>query len=470
VTAVNADGRQPAAAGRSLAWPPSGFVVGLVLVAAYALIRTLALPDPVLLAWTGAAVAATLIAPAAGLTVLAAIGPFTEALTDDGRVTAAPILMATLGAALVLHILITRRLPRPSLPLALALALLVGTALGVANSFRLGGPDAGMEAARLWVPGIGGGLTVLLAAAWSAWRLEIRPVLIVMASVALAGVVSVADLVSDGQIRGGPVGWLLRSDTVMERLGGIIPAPNAAAAILLVALAVCLAALFFARRPEFRLMAAVALAPLATALVLTYSRSALLGLAAVAGLLAWRFRRAAGIAVLSVALIGAVAAMSGYLTFRDDAQSPGAPGVPQTRGDEQRLAAWGASVRMWADEPVVGHGFRSFEWLHEEYGAGPIDAPHNEWLRFFAEEGTFIGLAGVAFALSSIYVLMRSPGWITAGSAAAGAGVFVMASFNNPFLYSQVNVPAFLVLGTGLGLALRAPPPSPDAPAPSEYP
>jgi hypothetical protein len=89
-------------------------------------------------------------------------------------------------------------------------------------------------------------------------------------------------------------------------------------------------------------------------------------------------------------------------------------------------------------------------------------------LRLFAEEGLFVGIAGVGFAALTVISLLRRPGWVAIGASAAAAGLFVMASFNNPFLYTQVNVPAFLVIGTGLGWALRAPTVRPDQPSDSD--
>ncbi len=46
----------------------------------------------------------------------------------------------------------------------------------------------------------------------------------------------------------------------------------------------------------------------------------------------------------------------------------------------------------------------------------------------------------------------------------------MMASFNNPFLYPQVNVPGFLIIGTGLGLALRRSDESTEPTEPTELP
>ena len=121
--------------------------------------------------------------------------------------------------------------------------------------------------------------------------------------------------------------------------------------------------------------------------------------------------------------------------------------------DQTDFTAWQATAQMWLSNPILGAGFRSFEWLHADYGSPLIDAPHNEWLRLFGEEGTLVGILGVAFAVSTPIVLLRCSNLLAAGTGAAAAGLFLSATFNNPFINSQLNVPAFLIIGTGLGIA-----------------
>ena len=425
----------------------SGFTVGLLLIAVYALLRTLAVPEPIVLAWTVVAVLATVASPLSGLTVLAALGPFTEALTDDGRVTAVPFLLAALGASVVLHAALTRWLPRPSLPLAAALILLVGTALGVVVSAMTYGTDFGIQALQLWVPGIGGALTVLLAATWLSSRTaEMRPFFVALAALAIGALLSVVNALTNEAVRDSAIGWLLRSDVDPNRLGGLFPAPNAAAALFAVGIVASLALALGEGRREIRALAAAGAAIQAVALLMTFSRAGLLALGLGLALLAWRrwprFRVAAATAVVAIS-IGGLA----FLWIERD--------VPLV-ADQNRLIAWNAAIRMWLANPIFGAGFRSFEWRHADYGSGYLDAPHNEWLRFLAEEGTIIGLAGVVFAVTVPLFLVRSRNHLAVGAGAAAAGLFLAASFNNPFLNTQLNVPAFLIIGTGLGLALGA--------------
>jgi len=55
------------------------------------------------------------------------------------------------------------------------------------------------------------------------------------------------------------------------------------------------------------------------------------------------------------------------------------------------------------------------------------------------------------------HALFRTRGWAGAGVGAGALALIAMASFNNPFLYAQVNVPVFLALG--LALSIHAYPP-----------
>lgn len=427
--------------------------IGLALVGAYLLLRTVDAPETVRVAWIVAAAGVTVLAPVTGLTVLASIGPFTEALTDDGRITAVPFLLAALGAGLLLGLgrdAIARRVFRPTLPVILAVSLFAATLVAVGVTAASFGAARGADALRLWVPGIGGGLTVLAAAWLFATRGERRPVLVAVGSIALAALLSITDVAGAGVVREGLLGWLLRSDVGPERLTGIIPAPNAAAAIFLVALSVTAAAAIFGQRPPVRVLAGALSVVLGGAVALTYSRSGLLALAVIGLILAWAYRRWLGVgAVVAAGLTVGLAALF-------------VPGLEVTRdvpawADADRVAAWSASIAMWQDAPLLGHGFRSFEWLHALYGSA-LDAPHNEWLRFFAEGGLLAGLAAAGFVLSALGALLRPRRPAIAGYAAATASLVVMASFNNPFLYAQVTVPAFLIIGTGLGMAVERSP------------
>ncbi|MEO6349543.1 MAG: signal peptidase I [Candidatus Limnocylindrales bacterium] len=453
------------------------------LVVAYFVIRTLGMPPALTIGWIAVAVGASLASPLVGLSVLAAIGPFTGALDDDGAVTAVPFLLAGVGGGVLLRASkaaiercrqpefrqefrqefrsrLRERATPANVTIVLALLLAAGTAIGVLHTWRFSA-QLGRASVELWVPGIGGGIAVFLAAAWCARRGETVPLLVTGASIALAAAVSILDFVTDGGVNASFLGWLVHDALEGQpRLGGVILAPNAAATIFLIgaAIASSFAAVDGDRR--LRVAGAVATAICLAAIVLTYSRSALIATLVLFAVIAWRTQRWRGIAALGVAALTFgvlyVVAFQGDL-LRD---------VPAI-ADQQRLDAWGAASRMWLDRPLYGVGFRAFEWLHAEYGS-VLNAPHNEWLRLFAEEGILVGLVGIAFMAGVVRTARESVDPIATAVLGGSLALAIMATFNNPFFYAQVNVPAFTLLGFALFMARPKQPQTDSTDAPRD--
>ncbi len=171
--------------------------------------------------------------------------------------------------------------------------------------------------------------------------------------------------------------------------------------------------------------------------------------------------------MLIVGVVAGVAITPFYLQARGNLLGGSAvlePGKVLIASDEQRITAWGAAGRMWLDQPLLGHGFRSYKILAPAYGDQVLGSPHNEWIRLFAEEGVVAGLLGIAFVLTVAWRLARIPGWLAAGALGAFVGWAITATFNNPFLFLQVNAIAFTVAGITLGLG-RGPTPVAEAAA-----
>jgi O-antigen ligase len=252
------------------------------------------------------------------------------------------------------------------------------------------------------------------------------------------------------------MGWVLRPDRIQTRLTGIIPSPNGVASLVIVPVGVYAAALALARDIRLRAIAAVALPVLVVTLYFTYSRAALLGIFVVAVIVAWKVRRVAGIALLAVGIVAGAILLPGYLQSR--AGAVGGEGAVDPSGvfvasDAHRIQAWRSATQMFIESPLVGHGFLAYRELHEDYGDPVLRSPHNEWLRLFAEGGVLVGLAGLAFGVSTFVGLWRRTGWLATGALAAFAGWAVAATFNNPLLFIQVGVIVFTVVGTGLAHA-----------------
>jgi O-antigen ligase len=242
------------------------------------------------------------------------------------------------------------------------------------------------------------------------------------------------------------------------RISGVIPSPNGLAALLLPPAMILAAAVLFVPNWRLRALALAGLVPIVPALYFTYSRAVFVAAFGFLVIAAWRVRRWLGVLVLAAGLVVGALALPAYLELRAGATGAAVtPGTVLVASDQARFVAWDAAVGMWRDEPLTGWGFRSYKLIGNVYGDEVLNSPHNEWLRFFAEEGTLVGLVGLGFILASLGRLARVPGWLGAGTMAGFLAYVIAASFNNPFLFIQVSLVAFTIVGTGLAWSRRWP-------------
>jgi hypothetical protein len=61
----------------------------------------------------------------------------------------------------------------------------------------------------------------------------------------------------------------------------------------------------------------------------------------------------------------------------------------------------------------------------------------------------------LVFLVTTLIWLARVPGPIGGGLLAGAAGYFLMASFNNPFLFIQISLVVFTATGFGLAESVR---------------
>jgi hypothetical protein len=450
--------------------------VEISLIVLYIVLRTLDTSRFSLQLWTIATAIVAIVSPTSGLVVLAAIAPFSEPLTITRQLGVKPLLAVAIGLGTLIRVLIwawghlqtqglrsitalprtstDRRLALVAASLASAAMLLIGTGLGVVHTTRAFDGDFANAAAQTWLAGIGGGLILFLCAALAGASGTIRPLVAAVCSAVVGGVVSLIDYVDGGAIRGAVVDWLLRPNRLEGRLTGIIPSPNAVEALLISPTVLLIAIAVLGRDVRLRSAALVALVPLGIALYFTYSRAALIGVFVAVVVTTWSLRRHVGIAVLLIGIVAGIALLPTYIQARASQVGPQAaprPGEIFIATDAWRLRAWGAATRMWLDEPLVGHGFLSYQALHEAYGDPMLRSPHNEWLRFFAEEGALVGLGALAFVGVTAGALSYGRGAIGVGTLAAFLAFIAATLFNNPFLFVQVLAIAFTIAGVGVG-------------------
>jgi hypothetical protein len=432
-------------------------LVEVILIASFVLIRSADLSRPWLIGWTALLSVVSVIAPASGLTALVAVTPYSEWLLFD-RDTGVKILFPPLlGLGLLLRLAIIRPRLRPDLVTTLAIAVFVGTGLAVAMTASRFGTELGFRALVYWLAGLGGALIVLLVARQAARAGNLRPLIVATASIAVAALVSLVHFINPALVREGALNWIIRPTADVTRLTGIIPAPNAVAALFMAGAAVMVASLLAWRWPtQLDRWKWLLLGPIAwsgVAIWFTYSRSGVFGVFLLAVLYGTWWRRRVGLAILALGLVGAVVAVPLYLQYRAGVVGAGAisaAGGLLTQSDVERLATWGSAWRMWLDSPLFGSGTLAFKELHAAYGSPNISAPHNEVLRLMAEDGVVVAAAFVALCAAIGMHLWRARRAVALASLGAFVSLLAAASYNNPFGFAQVVIPVFAIVGCGL--------------------
>jgi hypothetical protein len=238
------------------------------------------------------------------------------------------------------------------------------------------------------------------------------------------------------------------------RLTGVIRSPTSTAALIMIPTTMLLVAATLGRGRAMRLAALAITVPLLVAAYLTYNRAVFIALFAVAVIVAWRIRPRLGGAVLVVGIVVGAALLPSYmLANRAAVGLTPPPGQLLVATDQQRIDAWATATRMFLDAPLLGQGYRSYREVAPQFGGTVLNAPHNEWLRLFAEDGIVVGVIGIAFVVVTAVTLTRRRGWLETGILAAFLSFAIAACFNNPFLFNQVTIPAFIVAGTGVALS-----------------
>lgn len=434
-------------------------VAETVLIASYFGLRTFGL-DLLLLLWLVAALVTAVVAPTSGLVLLAAIAPFEDVFVDGFFLRPfgfKPLILGALTAGIAARLVIDKASRfRPGWPLILAGVVLVGSGSGLIVSWYRFGFDFARLAAYAWMNGIAAALVVLACAAWVARDGERRPLYAAIGTASVVGVLSLASYLAPAAFRSSLLGWMAIAPAG-HRLVELFRSPTSAAALVMIPATFLIAMAVLAPDRRLKLIGLLGTVPLLATAYLTYTRTVYIALWATAVIVAWRVRRAAGVAILVGGILLTILALPTYIQMRGDALGAGArpaPGQQLIASDAQRLTAWMTSIRMAIDSPLTGQGYRSYRQVGMSFGADEeINAPHNEWLRLFAENGVIIGLAGLAFAATTFAALNRRKDWLGTAVTASFVSIVLAACFNNPFLYNQVMIPAFVVTGSGLGLA-----------------
>lgn len=210
----------------------------------------------------------------------------------------------------------------------------------------------------------------------------------------------------------------VHEDGSQARLSGPIEDPNFFAQFMLIGLAVAFERAISEQRLGLKLVAAITVVAALAAIVLTYSRGALIVVALMAPIAAYSLRRQRRFLVLAVLLVLAAVPVlpGGYLERAagalpiigievSGAQSPDVS--VRGRMGEMRVA-W----QMFVDHPLLGVGYNNYEIYFQKYSLALDQLPrgegrpaHSLYLEIAAERGV-VGL--LAFAALIGYVLFLS--------------------------------------------------------------
>jgi O-antigen ligase len=254
----------------------------------------------------------------------------------------------------------------------------------------------------------------------------------------------------------------------LERAGGPITDPNDFA--FLIATVLPLTAYLWIEEPSRRPVWGACFALQAAATLATFSRGALVGLAALAvWAIATRrvpvFGVLAGIATTVVLILIALLFWSPLINERLESKEN-----VQGENASSRLAFWDATIRMWYDRPVTGVGPGRFSEKAPDYvrnSGSSLKNPvaHNSYLEILAENG----IVAMVFFLAYLWVSWRSlrRSRRTAVLDGDDEGVrlstalhaaFVVAVVGAFFLSQQLALPLWLIGALAAALALSTEP------------
>jgi O-antigen ligase len=246
---------------------------------------------------------------------------------------------------------------------------------------------------------------LFFVAAYLCYRIDPDATLVVDALAVVTIAVSLSALAQEAV--GAPSGMYV-GHAIVPRIAGVLEGPNQLAGYLEVAIA-GLAAWAPARTTA---LLAVALFLATCADVLTFSRSGLLGLAVVAGIILFVRGRSAARA-LRPALAGFVAGLFGVAGWGAYAQSANVFRMSfesaYAGGVGNRAELWHAAWKMWTAHPLFGVGAGNYELELPFYGVMGIRTHANSWyLQSLAEGGVLLFTATVALIASAIATFARN--------------------------------------------------------------
>ncbi len=456
-----------------------GFAVAVVLVALAVLIARLPLPEAALLVVGATASVLLLLHPTWGLYLLAFAVPFgslREISLGGLSLGASELLVLAISGAWLVRQAATRQVRVVGTRFSLAVLLFIGTlALSLLPATAMS--PAIKELAK-WVEML---LVYTIVASATTLR-EVRGLAVALIAAGLA-----EGLLGAWQFfrQVGPPGFVLMGRYM--RAYGTFQQPNPYGGYLGLVLPLAYGLLLTTWRPAeipqgngrrgllVWLATAASGAAMLAGLVMSWSRGALLGLSAGAGLAALSLGRRAWVALAVAALVlaalgpGVLSALPVDLVGRvtetlDYARMGDLTSLEITDANfavVERAAHWLAAWRMFSQQPWVGVGTGQYATIYPSVAVprweDPLGHAHNFYLNVLAEGG-MLGLAayllvlGVALA-GAWKAARRMRGWqrgIAIGALGMLGHLLAHSAFDNLYVHEM-----YLVVGIVLGMVAR---------------
>lgn len=400
-----------------------------------------------------AAMLLALVSPAAGLAIIAFMGPLQPPL-----VIPAPGFNALLVGAAVMGCIYRLPIDRPRLVVSAPFLLLAAFVLYV-----------GVQQTPEMVAGYSGstgylsysifrelltGFGTVLVAAYVLPRMSPYPILaILLGSAVFAAVLAILTLSSP--IVGPPIAGLMTHTSDANRGIGPFGNPNYFGVFEATAMVTAIGLSFGTRSARLRSMLLAACVVIAIGTALSLSRGAVVAFAAGLGCLAFSRGRTREAVVIAVLLATGVALYPAFvewrLTITDGPNLADAYAV-LAQSDRGRLGALLAGPQLFLESPIFGIGWGHYSAMSAQFvGPGNGLVAHNWYVSVLAEQGavgiilTALLLVTLLRALRSRASFPRSIGFAVLGAYAVG-GLFLEAptSFQTSVLAIIVIVAALV--------------------------
>ena len=211
---------------------------------------------------------------------------------------------------------------------------------------------------------------------------------------------------------------------------------------------------------RYRPMLAIALAAIVTTLVVSFSRSSYIGMAAGVIILTWARSPRTAI-VLVIIVIAAVAVL--YPAFLEARLNGGDAFDPWTifqraQSENGRRLAAAAGVSMFLIEPIFGVGFGVFQHISPAYiGGSRATASHNVYAQVLGEQGLIGIVMVIGILVALVTALMRSQNPLRATALAMLCAYIIQSVFINSTQSIQISGLIWLTMAAALSAADRLP-------------